>query len=179
MAGTATPFTAWAVQLQAELDSAEIKGRLRRLEDPISALHPGVQDASEEIYRAICATGRTPVVLAPEAIDRHRRPLEMLHAKRYIDATHTLGGRFNGGLWLNDPAYVIWLCALFADGVQMQSLVSRLDAASPGTQIRGRDISADLGLPLPLVKGVFEFFADRGLGIVSKESGAPAYIARA
>ena len=179
IAGASFPFASSMVQLQAELTGRELQARLRRIEDPISHVHPQVREVSEQIYAALTEKGDFPLTMSEEFYAQYARPLAMLEAELYLDATHAIGKRYAGGFWANNPAFVLYMCALFEDPAKMNALVQRIDTAAPGTTVNGKALAAELGLPVGTVRAVCETFADKGLGIMSKEVGATYYIARA
>jgi hypothetical protein len=179
IAGTGFPLTGQLVQLQAELDSEEIRQRLAKLEDPLSALHPEIREVSRHIFDGIKAKGSEPVAFTREFYDRYARPLALLENYGCIRGTHTNGGRFYAGMWVGSPSYMLYLCALGEDSKKMDQLLERVDGAPVGKWLHGVPLAEELSLPLPVVESVFELYADNGLGIHSRNGGAPVYYARA
>jgi hypothetical protein len=60
----------------------------------------------------------------------------------------------------------------------MDRLLQIVDNAQPKQWLKGAEIAVDLGLPVPVVKGVFDLYAAKGFGIVSKEIGTANYYAQ-
>src|SRR4051812_18777799 len=95
--GASFPLASSLVQFHAELDSRATQERLRRLEDPVSVIHPDVREISRLIYQEIVRKGSTPVDFDPAFYQNYRRPLAMLEAAGYIHGTHTFQQQFYGG----------------------------------------------------------------------------------
>lgn len=173
--GASFPLAPSVIQLQAEVDSRETQKRLQALEDPLSNLHQDVREISQIIYNAMRQANSNRVELPEELYNRFGRALAILEANGHISATHALGQRFVAGFWVTDPSYLVYLCGLFEDPGKMDRLVHLIDKAEARQWLKGAEISQELGLPLPVVKGVFDLFAAKGFGIVSKEIGTANY----
>src|SRR5687768_16261178 len=78
IAGAATPFGSVLLQARAELNDAELQQRLRKLEDPISSLHPDVIEFSEKLYDAVSEINNWRVVPDEETLARYGRVLAIL-----------------------------------------------------------------------------------------------------
>lgn len=177
MVGTATPFTAWLVQLQAEIDSRAIQARLHKLEDPISSLHPDVRSISGEIYSRIKESGATSIELPDDVRERYGRVLAILEASGFIGGRGGLGtARFKLGMHVSDPYYLIYLAGQFEDPRAMDQIVAEVDATRPPIQLLGEPIAARHHVPVPVVKAIFLLYEAKGLGLVSKEKGSARYI---
>ena len=180
IAGSTNPLTAPFVQLQAEIDSRATQGRLRRIEDPVSTLHPDIREVSGVIYEAVKRTGRAPVKFDDAFYGRYARSLAILESQGFIRGQHTIGEKHLDGFWLDDPHYVVaYLCALFEDPAKMDRLFQLIDETTPPRWLKGEDIALQLDLPLPVVRAVFQLYESRGLGLLSKELGTANYSCRA
>lgn len=179
--GVNFPGFAAAVQLSAEYDARRVQERLRRLEDPISALHPDVPTVSALLYgRLRAGYGGAKVELSDEEVALFARPLALLEGAGRIRGTHAIGSRpFVGGVWLSDPEYLVYLATLHEDPDRTGPFLARVDAAPAGTWIRGAELAEEYGLPLAVVRAVFELYARRGLGVLSRELGTANYLAQA
>jgi hypothetical protein len=177
--GASLPLVPSLLQLQAEIDSAAIQRRLLSLEDPISTLHPDIREVSEKLYRELTATRVANLRLDGAFYTQYSRSLAILEAQGYIVGTHAIGARYVDGLRVQDPKYVVYLCALYEDQSKMDGLVQLLESCRPGQWLRGEDIEADLQLPRPVIKALFQLYEARGLGDCSQEIGAVSYVARA
>ena len=177
--GASLPFVPSLIQLQAEIDSSAIQQRLLALEDPISTLHPDIRAVSEKLYRELAATGNAKIRFDDAFYTQYSRPLAILEAQGFITGTHAFGTKYADGLWVQDPKYVVYLCALSEDQSKMDGLVQLMENCTTGQWLRGEDIASDLHLPLPVIKALFQLYEARGLGNFSKETGAVNYLCRA
>jgi len=176
--GASFPGSASMVQLQAEIDSRETQRRLRALEDPVSGLHPDVRGLSKLIYDRLRSSGNM-IHVDEDMYARFARPLHILDSQGLIDVTHVIGRPFPDSFWVTNSSYIFYLCALFEDSGKMDSLVNRIDEASAGRWLRGAEFAAELDLPLPVVKAIFQLYERRGLGLLSKEIGTANYYVKA
>jgi hypothetical protein len=177
--GASLPFMPSLIQLQVEIDSAAIQRRLLALEDPISLLHPDIREVSEKLYRELITTGSAQIKFDDALYTRYSRPLAILEAQGFIVGTHAIGARYVDGLWLQDPKYILYLCALYEDQSKMDRLVDLLESCKPGQWLHARDFEADVHLPRPVIKALFQLYEARGLGQCSSEMGAVSYVGRA
>lgn len=177
--GASLPIVPSLMQLQTEIDSAAIQRRLLSLEDPISTLHLDIRELSEKLYGELAATGVANLRFDGAFYARYSRPLAILEAQGFIVGTHAIGAKYVDGLWVQDPKYVVYLCALYEDQRKMDGFVQLLESCTPGKRLRGEDIEADLHLPRPVIKALFQLYEARGLGDCSREIGAVSYVARA
>jgi hypothetical protein len=166
------------VRLTAEPNLATRPWQLLALVDPISALHPDIQELSEKLYKQLLATGLAE--LRPDATfcTQYGKPLAILEKEAFIKATHTIGGRDFERLWLN-PKYFLYLCARYEDQSKMDRLVQLLASCKRGQWLLGEAIAAELQLPLPVIRAFFHLYEERGLGECSREIGAVSYVGRA
>lgn len=176
--GSSVPFASSAVQFASELGSRDIQARLRRLEDPISALHPDVRELAEIVYRSVEDTDESRVQLTDEQYDSFRRPLAILEAHGHIRGSHSLQQKFIAGFWLTDPTFVLYMCALYEDADIMERLVAFLETTKPSTWIRGKDLAQEYAVPLPVIKALFQMYEARGLGVLSTELGVVNFYLR-
>lgn len=174
--GSTLPFGSIAVQLSAELDSRQVQQRLRRLEDPISALHPDVRAVSELIYASMGQSVSTKVVLPNQEMQQFARPIALLEGSGLITGTHGIGQRFVGGFWVTNPQYVLYMAALYEEPDLMERFVALVDSSPPGSWLIGTQLAKEYALPVPVVRAVFQFYEQRGLGILSKEIGTANYL---
>lgn len=149
--GASLPFAPSLVQLQAESDSAAVQRRLLVLEDPISALHPDIREVSEKLYRKLVEIGDAKLRFDPAFYAQFSRPLAILEAERFIVGTHAMGSRYVDGLWVKDPNYFVYLCALYEDQQKMDELVQVLEDCQAGQWLNGHAIAESLHLPRPVV----------------------------
>lgn len=176
--GASLPFVPSLIQLQAEIDSAAIQRRLLALEDPISLLHPDIRDVSEKIYAELVSTDSAKLKFDEAFYARYGRPLAILESQGFINGNHAVGGRYVDGFWLGDPKYVVYLSALYEDQSKMDRLVELLENCKPGQWLHARDFEADIQLPRPVIKALFQLYEARGLGQCSNEIGAVSYVGR-
>lgn len=177
--GASLPFAPSLIQLQAEIDSAAIQQRLLALEDPISTLHPDIREMSENIYQELVVAGQENLRFDAAFYTKYSRPLAILEAQGCIIGIHAIGAKYVNGLWLKDPRYVVYLCALYEDQKKMDGLVQLIENCAPGQWLRGEDVETDLQLPRPVIQALFQLYEARGLGSCSKEAGAVCYVCRA
>ncbi|HYH79450.1 MAG TPA: hypothetical protein VEX86_06625 [Longimicrobium sp.] len=176
--GASVPFASSLIQLHAEVDSRDTQKRLQTLEDPISGLHPDVREVSRIIYDRMREADSNRVALPEEMYGRFGRALAVLEANGHIRGTHALGQRFVAGLWVTDSSYIVYLCGLFEDPRKMDRLFQVIDVAKPKQWLKGVEIAQELGLPVAVVKGIFDLYAAKGFGIVSNEIGTANYYAQ-
>ena len=179
VAGTFNPLTAALVQLQSELDSAALDERVKRLENPLRALHPDLPEVGRVIYEALKAANDSSFKIADETYLKYRRCFALLEQQDYLESAHRLGSPVPLHTRIADPHFLLYLCALLEERAKMDALLARTDAASPGSSLDGKAIAQELNLPLPVVRAVFETFEERGLGFCSKEIGRVSYHANA
>ncbi|MCG2584141.1 hypothetical protein [Massilia sp. TS11] len=177
--GSSLPFVPTLIQIQTEIDSAAIQKRLRSLEDPISSLHPQIREVSENIYRALVNSDTSRVVFDEEFYSKYGKPLAILESQGYIVGSHAIGAKYVNGISVQDPKYVVYLCALYEDQAKMDALLQMLEDCKQGQWLRGETICAELQLARPVVKAIFLLYEARGLGFCSREVGAVAYVGNA
>lgn len=182
MAGTVSPSAAILTQVLTGLDRKSIEERLRALEDPISHLHPKMPQLSQLLYDRLIDEwpDSARLDLKPEEYREFRHPLAELDAKGIIAGTHTLtGDRFVGGLRITDPAYLLYLQALFGELEPMEDLTRRIEGLDQGVRLNGRELQEEFPIPLLFIDALFEIYEAKGYGFTSKTIGRSQYIASA
>jgi hypothetical protein len=179
IAGASCPGAASLLQLQAELDGAEIKKRIDKLSDPISFLHNDVQKVAKEIYTNLKSADSLTLNFDSAFYTKYSRPLAALDAKSLIKSQHAIGSPFAAGIYLCDPTFIMYLCALSENSKKMQRLIELVDSCAVGASINGKNLQPELELPLQVIKAVFEIYRLKGFGLVSKEIGSAYYIGKA
>jgi hypothetical protein len=179
IAGVNFPVAASLVQLQAEIDSNKIEERLNKLEDPISYLHEDVQAASKEIYKKLCEVDSLKLDFTNDFYKRYRRPIAALSKKTYISVTHVIGSEIPRGVTLTDPTFIIYMCALAENKSKMQQLFDIVDNCEVGKWLNGEILKNEIGLPVYVIRAVFEIFESKGYGILSKTIGTCDYMGKA
>jgi hypothetical protein len=180
MLGTTNPLSAVLVQLQAEIDSVGVQRRLLALEDPVSALHPDIQEVSAKLYEAVAVTETASAHLRFDDAfyTRYSKVLAILEAKRLVTGYHSINRRYSQGLLL-EPEYFVYLCARHADQGKMDQLVQCLDDCKRGQWLDGKKIATALQLPPPVVDAMFRLYEAKGLGIRSDTIGEIGFLGRA
>lgn len=171
VAGVSSPFTAWLVQINAEMNAAQVNARLTKLEDPISTLHEDVAAVSKEIYAQLREAESNSVDLDPVDYERFGRALAVLESNGHISGKHVLGGKYNAGLRVPDPAYILYLCAMYEDADKMDRLVELVDGCRRGQGLHAQEVMAETGLPNAVVAAVFKTYEAKGYGMCSREIG--------
>jgi len=176
--GAGIPFGGVLVQVSAEWDAHTVQQRLQKLEDPISVLHPDVRQFSEAVYGQIRMSNQTQLQFSEEELARYARVIAILEHAGQVCARHALGRQHPVALWIEDSQYLLYMAALFEDPDAMGRLVNHVDACIAGSWLRGADLAAEYELPVPVVRAVFQMYAGKGLGILSREVGVTNYMCR-
>lgn len=113
------------VQLQAEIDSASLKKRVSKLEDPISWLHADVPELSRHLYRKLKAENSLKMYFNDEFYVRYSRALAALETCGYLKGSHALGKRFAAGLWIPNTIWSKSLLGMRASRTKGNSLSRR------------------------------------------------------
>ncbi len=182
IAGVSSPLTAWLVQLQAEIDRAGSKAlaeRVRKIEDPISAIHPDVPQVARAIYAAMTDEDGAHVWFDADFYDKFSKCLAVLEARHLIKGEHTIGHRYYNGLRVINPSFIMYMCALCESDEHMSELITRIETCERGRWLHGPDIKLDLGLPMPVIRACFEVYESNGYGLCSQEIGPPKYVGKA
>jgi hypothetical protein len=165
--------------MNAEIDARRVQERLRKLEDPISELHPAVREFSELLYSRTADADDENIKLSEDEVRRYARVLAILEAAGMIGGTHSFTQQFVSGVRLSNPAYVLYMAALYEDPDLMERVVQRVDSTQPRTWLDGRELATEYALPPRTVRAVLQTFEQRGLGIMSHMDGGFRYLARA
>jgi len=179
VAGASFPVAASLVQLQAEIDTDDLSRRVSRLEDPVSSLHDDVPELSRKVYRQLNSEECETLEFEDEFYETYSRPLAALESQGCLRGNHAIGKRYAAGITLEDPSYVMYLCALEEDPRKMETLVGMVDECGVRQWLDGHNIKETLGLPLPVVRAVFKIFESKGYGLCSREIGACSYLGKA
>ncbi len=177
IAGASFPGATSLVQLQAEIDTDDMKERITKLEDPISLLHEDVPKVSKIIYKKLKEENAIILEFNDEFYDKFSKPLAVLASKDFINAHHTIGNRYQGGIGLSDPSFIMYLCAIAEEYKKMEALHEILEECKIGDWINGKEI--DIDLPLPVIRAIFEIYESNGYGICSNEVGTCQYLCKA
>lgn len=177
--GTFNPLTAALVQLQSELDSTALDERVKRLENPLRSLHPDLPDVVRVVYDALKASNDYSFKISDDSYKKYRRCFALLEQHNYLESAHRLGSLVPLNTRISNPHFLLYLCAMVEDRAKMDALLARTESAPQGSSLDGKAIAQDLSLPLPVVRAVFEIFAERGLGFCSREIGRVSYHASA
>lgn len=170
IAGASFPGSASLAQLQSEMDMAEFRARLERLEDPISALHPDVPDTAQILYRALEKLDGPTVHLEPEEYEQFARPLALLEAQGLIQSRGAIGSAHPRGIRLVDPVFILYAATL--EGVEGLAPVNEVvDESERGKWLDGHVLAKEHEVPLDVVRAIFRIYEARGLGMMSKETG--------
>jgi hypothetical protein len=179
IAGVNFPVSASLVQLQAEIDSAKIAAHLEKLEDPISFLHEDVPAASKEIYQKLSTNDSVNLDFDEAFYTKYSRPLAALAKNSFISKNSVIGSRIPRGITLIDPMYIMYMCALAEDKNKMQEIVKIVDSCEVGKWLDGEKLKIEIGLPKYVIHAVFEIYAAKGYGILSKTVGSCQYMGNA
>ena len=180
IAGSAFPVSSMLVQFQAELDVEKVNNRLHKLVNPISALHDDINDISDLIYNEIKRSDDLFIEFDRDVYRKFSRVLAVLEKSSFIKGFHTIGSeRFAKGLTITDPTYVLYLSALFENEKKMEIIFKTVDSCDIGQTLKGKQIKEEVGVPLPVIKAVFDIFEEKGYGTCSKAIGSAVYIGTA
>ncbi len=72
-----------------------------------------------------------------------------------------------------------YMCGLYEDTDKTDRLFERVDTAPRGRWLRGDELAAEMGLPVPVIRSVFKIYERRGLGHLSGIVGETNYLAQA
>lgn len=171
VAGVSSPFTAWLVQIDAEISSAEVNSRLKKLEDPISMLHEDIPAVSKVIYSRLQEAESDSIDLDPADYQRFGRALSVLDSSGHVSGRHAIGARYAAGLRVSDPSYILYLCAQFERAERMRKLVEMVESCRRGQSVRAQGVMAETRLPYAVVVAVFQMYEAKGYGMCSREIG--------
>ncbi len=173
--GTTNPLTAALVQLHSETESHEFKKTLNRLSDPISAMHPDITKLSEDLYKHLKEKDSLHLEITPDFSEKFSRPISTLHQNGLIEAQYSLRNAYAHQIILRDSTYIFYMCKLAENNKSMQKLVERVDKCKVHEHLYGAELGVELGLPLEVIRTVFDLYAKAGYGHSSEEIGPPSY----
>jgi hypothetical protein len=179
IAGASFPVASSLVQLQAEIDSKALLNRVEKLEDPVSFLHHDVPILSKLIYHELKSQESTNLSFSDEFYSKYSRPLAALESQGFIKGVHTLCNRYKGGIYLCDPSFIMYLCAIAEKKNKMEELIKIVDSCEVGNWLDGKKIKIELDLPLPVIRAVFDIYESKGYGLCSKTVGVDKYLGKA
>lgn len=179
IAGASFPGASSLVQLQAEMDSKALLERVSNLEDPISFLHELVPELSKLLYDKIRTTNSNKLAFDENFYEKYSRPLAALESQGFIKGSHAVGKSFATGLRVNDPSFIMYMCALAEDKQKMESLMKIVDECPKDNWLNGKQLQESLRLPLPVIQAVFVIYEAKGYGLCSKEIGSSQYMCKA
>jgi hypothetical protein len=179
IAGAAFPVTSSLIQLQAELDSDALLKRVQKLEDPVSCLHKDVPEVSKAIYEALRKKDDKNLSFNEVFYEQFSKPLAALESEGYIKGCHTIGKRFENGIYVSDPTFIMYMCALDKDSNKMAHLLEIVESCSIGQWLNGKKIQEEMGLPLPVIEACFDIYESKGYGICSNVVGSVLYMGKA
>lgn len=178
IAGVNFPVAASLVQLQAEIDSDAMEERINKLSDPISYLHDDIQELSMLIYAEL----RKKDVRQLDFDDKNiyvkfSKPFAALESQGYIQCLNAIGSNKHG-IYLSDPSYIMYLCALAENSQKMNNLVDKVYYCEINKWLDGNEIKNEIDVPLEVIKAVFEIYESKRYGICSKEIGVARYLSQ-
>ena len=175
IAGVSFPGAASLVQLQAELDSSAMKKRLDKLEDPISYLHEDIPLVAKEIYGTMKAVDSVNLDFPEEFYHRFSRSIAALSSAGLISKNNAAGSRIPLGINLIDPSFIMYMCYRAEDTRKMQEILEIVDSCESGIWLNGEELKETLGLPKYVIRAVFQIYASKGYGLLSKTIGSCKY----
>lgn len=179
IAGASFPVASSLVQLQSEIDSKALLKRVEKLEDPVSFLHSDIPSLSKLIYHNLKSKQSLNLSFDDDFYSKYSRPLSALEAHGCIKGQHALTERYHAGIYLCDPSFIMYLCALAEDKNKMEKLIKLVDACEVGSWLDGKQIKMDIDLPLPVIRAVFDIYESKGYGLCSKTVGVDQYLGKA
>lgn len=99
------------------------------------------------------------------------RVLAILEKHGLIKGAHCLTELYHAGLILTDPAYILYMCHLFADAGLMNKLYEIVDSCRLGEGFLSKTIQKETGLSLPIIEAMFKIFEAKGYGTVHEYTG--------
>ena len=175
IAGVNFPGAASLVQLQTEIDSVEVKSRLQKLEDPISFIHEKVPEISKVIYGELKSNDSVNLQFPDDFYLKYSQALAGLEKKRFIKLKGVAGSRIPHGLKIVDPSYIMYMCFLAEDTKKIQKIMDMVEQCKYGESLNGDNLKIKFDLPVNVIRAVFEIYAEKGLGVVSKTIGKCIY----
>lgn len=176
IAGVNFPGAASLVQLQAEVDSVIMSQRIEKLEDPISYLHEDIPEVSKIIYAKLIEKDSVNLDFENEFYLKYSRALAVLSESGYISKNNVLGSRTPIGINLINSFFILYMCAVAGDSKAMGQLIEIVDKCPVGQWLNGKKIKEDLNIPIFVTRAVFEIYATKGYGLLSRENGSCSYM---
>ncbi len=167
------------VQLQSEIGSNALSTRIEKLEDPISFLHDDVPTLSKLIYSKVKSEDDSIISFSDDFYSQYSRALAALESQGFIQGLHEIGTQYAAGIYLKDPSFIMYLCAVAENKDKMKNLINIVNTCEIGTWLDGTIIKSEIDLPLPVIKAVFDIYVSKGFGICSKEKGSTLYMGKA
>lgn len=179
MAGVNFPVAASFVQLQTELDTEEIKFRLQKLEDPISAIHEKVPQVSKIIYEELKSADCVTLSFPDDFYINYSRVLAALEKRGLIKLNGILGKRIPYDLKIVDPSYIMYMFfGVDEYNKQIQIIVDAVEQCKYGETLDGNKLKHQLGLPVCIIRAIFEIYESKGFGTLSKTIGSCSYFCK-
>lgn len=179
VAGASFPGASSLVQLQSEIDSQAMAKRLKELSDPISYLHEDVPEASKIIYENLRNTDSSTLDFSEEFYSKFSRPLAALESVGLISKNGVIGSRIPLGINLIDPSFILYMCNLAEDPHKMQEITDIVDRCELGLWLDGAQLKDSIGLPVTVIRSVFEVYESKGYGVMSETIGTCQYLSNA
>lgn len=179
IAGVNFAGAASLVQMQAEIDSAAMKMRLKKLEDPISYLHEDVPELAKKIYLELKTNDSVSLDFTDDFYTKYSRPLAALDSAGLIYRTRVIGSKIPIRTTIIDPTFIMYMCNLAEDTNKMNEIVEIVDRCETGLWLYGDQLKDSVQLPITVIGAVFKIYESKGYGITSKEIGSCKYFATA
>jgi len=179
IAGASFPVASSLVQLQSEIDSKALNKRVAKLEDPVSNIHMDIPKLARIIYKELKNKDGIKISFDESFFKKYGRPLAMLEAHGYIEGEGTINSIYNTHILLNDPTFIMYLCALEEEVSTMETLVDTVDNCPIGNHLKSNELKKKYKLPTPVITAVFEIFESKGYGICAKGLGGATYTGKA
>ena len=179
VAGASFPVSSSLVQLHSEIEGKALAARVRRLEDPVSFIHDDVPSASKNIYEALKQQDEVVLNFQDDFYSRYSRPLAALEAHGYLQCGWSLTRTTPGHIYLTDPTYIMYMCALCEKDEHMNQLTQLVDECSVGHWLDGRALAEGIGIPVQTVAACFSIYESKGYGLRSKNLQEVKYLGKA
>lgn len=160
IAGVNFPGSASMVQLQAEIDSGNIKTRLKTLENPISQLHEDIPEISKQIYAELKDKDSVNLDFEEGFYRRFSHALAVLNTQGLIS-------KDNRTINLIDPSYIIYMCTLAEEDRKMQEIMDIVGGCEIDQSIDAKLLTDSLGLPKYVISAVFQIYEAKDYGYCS------------
>lgn len=154
-------------------------GRIEKLEDPISCLHEDVPTVAKLIYDNLQNNDSDSLIFPDEFYMAYSRPLAALNSSGLISKTTVLGSKVPISIELIDASFIMYMCNLAEDSRKMYEIVDTMERCEVGIQLDGEDLKHSIGLPICVIRAVFEIYEKKGYGFLSKTIGTCSYTSTA